>query len=136
MLMERLRAHFELMAAEFGLTPTQAMALRLLKEPLPMGRLAELLHCERSNVTLVVDRLAERGVLERRADPGDRRVRHLVLTEEGWQLRHALEQRLFEQVPAVAGLEEEERLAFRDLLRTLTPDDEEDGYRDSDDSGR
>lgn len=121
-LVEQLRAHFELVAAEFGLTPTQALALRFLREPVRMGRLAEVLHCERSNVTLIVDRLAQRGIVERRADSADRRVRQLALTGEGGRLRESLEARLYQQVPAVAGLDEDERIAFRALLRQLTPD--------------
>lgn len=121
-LVEQVRAHFELVAAEFGLTPTQGLALRYLGEPLQMGRLAELLHCERSNVTLVIDRLTKRGVVERQPDPADRRVRWLVLTEDGLQLREQLKDQVFEQIPAVAGLDQQERAAFLDLLRRLTPE--------------
>lgn len=123
-LVDQLRAHFELVAAEFGLTPTQALALRFLRGPVRMGRLAEVLHCERSNVTLIVDRLTERGVVERHPDPADRRVRRLTLTTAGDQLRENFEFRLFQQIPAVGGLNERERRAFRDLLRRLTPEAE------------
>lgn len=128
-LVEQLRAHFELVAAEFGLTPTQALALRFLREPVRMGRLAEVLHCERSNVTLIVDRLAQRGIVERHQDETDRRVRRLALTSEGGRMREDFEARLFQQVPAVAGLDGSERAAFRDLLRRLTPE-AEGGLRD------
>jgi DNA-binding MarR family transcriptional regulator len=48
-----------------------------------MRRLAEQMNCEASNLTGLVDRLEIRGLVERRADPVDRRVRQLALTEEG-----------------------------------------------------
>ena len=42
--------------AELGLTFTQAHVLRLLADgPLPMNRLAELLFCDASNVTGLVE---------------------------------------------------------------------------------
>ncbi len=119
-MVEQLRAHFELATAEFGLTPTQGLALRDLDTPLPMSRLAELLRCERSNVTLVVDRLERLGLVERQADPEDRRVRRLVLTPRGREVRTHLATQLFNQVPAVSGLEITERAQLRDLLRRVT----------------
>lgn len=120
---EQLRVHFERVTATYELTFTQAVALHFLDEPVPMGRLAELLHCERSNVTLIVDRLTDRGVVERQADPTDRRVRRLVLTREGKALREQLREHLFRRVPAVVDLDEDERATLLQLLRKLTPDD-------------
>ena len=48
-----------------------------------MRRLAATMHCEASNLTGLVDKLERRGLVERRTDPADRRVRVLALTEEG-----------------------------------------------------
>ena len=52
-------------------------------EPLPMRKLARKLKCEPSNVTGIVDRLEARGLVERRPDPADRRVKLAAATEEG-----------------------------------------------------
>jgi len=45
-LVDALKAHFNDLAAKFGLTPTQALALRYLDEPQAMGDLAGHLRCE------------------------------------------------------------------------------------------
>lgn len=118
-LVDNLKAHFDVVAAEVGLAPTQALALRHLDRPLPMGRLAEALGCESSNVTALVDRLQARGLVERLPDPGDRRVRFIGLTPAGFELRKVLGARLLEGVPAVAGLSLTERRTFRDLLQRV-----------------
>ena len=54
-------------AAEFELSPMQAHVLRLLEpdQPLPMRALAGKLCCDPSNVTGIVDRLEERGLVQR-----------------------------------------------------------------------
>src|SRR4051812_50183586 len=59
---------------EFDLMPPQQMTLGLLLDaPRPMGELAHLMHCDSSNITGIVDRLTERGLVERLAAAGDRR---------------------------------------------------------------
>ena len=90
------RGQLPAVAAEFELSPVQCHVLRLLDpgEPIPMGRLAETLSCDASNVTGLVDRLESRGLLERRASPADRRVKVLVLTPTGARLRTQLQKRL------------------------------------------
>ena len=115
-LVDELSAYFDEVAARFDLTPTQALALRHLGEPRTMGELAELLRCEASNATAVVDRLERRGLAVRGPRPGDRRVRQVALTDDGRRLFRRLATQLFTAVPAVAGLDETDRLALRDLL--------------------
>src|SRR5687768_11409499 len=56
-LVDRLRGRIAGVAAEHGLTPQQAILLRHLGRPRSMGELADLLACDRSNVTGLVDRL-------------------------------------------------------------------------------
>ncbi len=55
-------------AAEFDLAPMQMLALKNLEpgSELPTSSLAQLLHCDASNVTGIVDRLESRGLIERR----------------------------------------------------------------------
>lgn len=112
----RMRAHFEEVAASVDLTPMQSRALHHLDEPCPMGDVADRLRCDASNVTGIIDRLQERGLVERREDPSDRRRRLLVITPEGLEVRTAMVQRMIESHPILLGLDEDEQATLRDLL--------------------
>jgi hypothetical protein len=71
-LSDRMRRHYAARVAEFELTPTQAHVMReLAPGPRPMGELAERLACAASKITGLTDRLEARGLVERRASPGD-----------------------------------------------------------------
>lgn len=88
-LTERLRQHWAAHAAALSLTAAQVKVLLRLTpgEASPMRKLAQQLDYDASNLTTLVDRLAQRGVLERQADPTDRRVKALLLTPKGERLR-------------------------------------------------
>ena len=105
-------------AAELGLSPPQLFALRALKdgEPVPMSDLAEMLRCDASNVTGLVDRLEARGLVQRRAAEHDRRIRHLFLTDEGRRLRGEVGERLGRPPAGFAALSDAEARRLRDLL--------------------
>src|SRR5438128_2509906 len=83
------RADLPTLASEFELSPAQCHVLHLLEpgRPMPMGRIAEGLACDASNVTGLIDRLELRGLVRRQASAGDRRVKVLELTPEGARLR-------------------------------------------------
>ncbi|GGS73696.1 MULTISPECIES: MarR family winged helix-turn-helix transcriptional regulator [Streptomyces] len=116
----RYHAEYEEAAAEHALTGAQARLLRLLSlEPLPMRRLARKLRCEPSNVTGIVDRLEARGLVERRPDPGDRRVKVAAATEEGLRVARSLRESLHFARAPLAGLSVEERRVLRDSLRRM-----------------
>jgi MarR family transcriptional regulator, organic hydroperoxide resistance regulator len=120
-LMLRQRTTMLAIAAEFELSPPQLFALRAL-EPgshAPMSGLAGTLRCDASNVTGIVDRLEDRGLVERRAAPHDRRVKHLVLTEDGAALRERLVARMDEPPEGFLELSPDEARALRDLLRKV-----------------
>ena len=84
-LMDTTKQDVREVADEEGLRSPSSTCLRRLRHhgPTPMRRLAEQMNCEASNLTGLVDRLESRGLVERRPDPGDRRVRLLALTDEG-----------------------------------------------------
>src|ERR1700736_6480117 len=84
-----LKHHFHAAIVDMGLTPQQAHALRTLDpaRPVPMRELAAGIMCDASTVTGIVDRLEGRGLVERRPDPGDRRVKGLVVTPAGIEVR-------------------------------------------------
>jgi DNA-binding MarR family transcriptional regulator len=74
----------------YGLTVTQYWALLHLedKEGRSLSELANLLICDKSNVTSVVDKLEAIGLAERKpGKAGDRRYTRVVLTPKGQQLR-------------------------------------------------
>ncbi len=93
---------------EFDLMPPQQLALGLLDEPRPMGDLAQHMHCDNSNITGIVDRREERGLVERRAAEGDRRVKLVALTDAGREIREELNRRRAEPPPELAALSDAE----------------------------
>jgi DNA-binding MarR family transcriptional regulator len=110
--------------SDLGISPQQSMAISTLKpgEPLPMGALAEALHCDNSNITGIVDRLEAAGLAERRPDERDRRVKAVVLTKDGERMQIEIERRAGEPPPTIASLSAEDAIALRDILsRALEP---------------
>ncbi|MFE9603368.1 MarR family winged helix-turn-helix transcriptional regulator [Streptomyces hokutonensis] len=116
----RFYEDYEDAAGDHSLTGAQARLLSLLSlEPLPMRKLAQKLKCEPSNVTGIVDRLETRGLVERRPDPADRRVKLAAATDEGRQVARSLRESLRFAREPLAGLSDDERLALRGLLRRM-----------------
>ena len=113
------KRRFMAIASEFDLSPPQVMALRQLDpdEPKPMSELALALRCDNSNVTGIVDRLEDRGLVERRAAAHDRRVKMLSITPRGAEIRAALAARLDEPPEPLAALSLEDQQALRDIMR-------------------
>jgi MarR family transcriptional regulator, organic hydroperoxide resistance regulator len=113
------RRRFLAIASEFELSPPQVRALGVLDpaRPLPMSELADALHCDNSNVTGIVDRLEDRGLVERRSATHDRRVKMLVVTKKGAEVREQLAVRLDEAPPPLAALPLEDQRALRDIMR-------------------
>ncbi|ASY35162.1 MULTISPECIES: MarR family winged helix-turn-helix transcriptional regulator [unclassified Streptomyces] len=120
----RYHAEYERAAAAHALTGAQARVLSLLSlGPLPMRRLARTLKCEPSNVTGIIDRLETRGLVERRSDPDDRRVKLAASTDEGLRLARSLRDGLDFAREPLADLSREERLVLRGLLRRMLGED-------------
>lgn len=69
----------------YGLTQGQYVILVTIKERGPQGqrRLAELVAMDARNIVAVLDSLAARGLIERRAHGADRRRRIVTLTDVG-----------------------------------------------------
>lgn len=120
-LMMSRKGHMLETAAAFELSPPQMWALRHLEpgEPLAMSALAGLLHCDNSNVTGIVDRLESRGLVERRAAAHDRRIKHLVVTAAGAELRAEVDARMNQPPPGFERLTPDEQRRLAALLRKL-----------------
>lgn len=115
---QRLEQHATARAAECDMTLSQAKALMEVNpdEAIPMGELALRLNYDASNLTGLVDRLEARGALERRPDPNDRRVKEIVMTEEGVRLQEAFRRRLLDHRGSFGALTVAQLQALRDLL--------------------
>jgi DNA-binding MarR family transcriptional regulator len=85
-------------ARDLGITPGHVKALFALTpdQPRSMGELAEVLVCDASNATWLVDRLEERGLVARGQHPRDRRVKTVVLTPAGVDVKQRLIERMSE----------------------------------------
>ena len=115
-----MQDHISALASEFELTPSQLDALKNLEEPCSQRQLAQCLHFDASNVTDIVDRLEQRGLVSRTIDPTDRRIRRLVLTDKGEAVRHELFDRVITQAPLNA-LNTAEQVRLRNLLAKIAP---------------
>jgi DNA-binding MarR family transcriptional regulator len=63
--------------------------LTLTEEPIrTQAALADSIKADRSRIITVLDDLQDRGLIDRRPDPDDRRARLLALTAQGMQLRN------------------------------------------------
>jgi DNA-binding MarR family transcriptional regulator len=119
------RRHLPEWAARFGLSPVQCHVLHLVEpeEPVAMSRLAEVLSCDASNVTGLVDRLEARGLLERRPSPRDRRVKVLALTPTGARLRAEMLRHMTGDPLPLSSLAPDERRALVKMLERLVGED-------------
>lgn len=105
-----------------GLTLTEFAILEVLyhKGPLLLGEVQKRILVSSGGVTYLVDRLEEKGLVERRACPEDRRARYAALTPAGEALiarifpEHA---GLIQEVMSTLTLEEQRQAV--DLLRRL-----------------
>ena len=76
-----MRTRFDRWARTYGMTRAQGIILsRLSRQPgMTQNEMAGLCEVEPITVGRLVDRLEARGLLERRLDPSDRRIRRLHL---------------------------------------------------------
>ena len=87
-----LRTYADQQARQFGMTRAQWAVLARLEyaEGLKQAELAELLDLQPITLTRLVDRLCTNGLIERRADPADRRAKRLYLTAQARPLMNRL----------------------------------------------
>ena len=117
------RRRFLIAASELDLHPAQAGALLQLSEPLPMHELAHRLVCDNSNVTGLIDRLQARGLVMRQPSFYDRRVKNVVLTKAGRELRGQMLERVARPTPGFERLTDDEQRQLAGLLRRIAEAD-------------
>lgn len=114
----KLEAHSSL----HELTPTEFGILEALyhKGPLLLGDVQRKILLSSGGVTYTVDRLAEKGLVERKACPSDRRARYAALTAKGSSLmRDVFPKHADEIVKLMSGLSAREQDEAIALLRKL-----------------
>jgi DNA-binding MarR family transcriptional regulator len=107
---------------ETGLTPVQYAVLQSVSNTpgADQRTLAATIGQDTSTIGGVVDRLETRGLLQRNASPGDRRVRLLTLTDAGRELlARATPGMLRAQERMLQPLPKRERVEFMRMLQTL-----------------
>lgn len=105
-----------------GIGPKEFLLMRFVQAT--QGRsqqaLAERLGVPASRMVALVDHLEEAGLVERRPDPEDRRVRGLYLTRKGrGALERAAKIAIDYETRLCAGINREEREQLIDLLQKL-----------------
>jgi DNA-binding MarR family transcriptional regulator len=120
-LVGRFLADYERAANAHGLTLTQARVLGFAAcEPLSQRQLAARFGCDPSNISVLVDRLVERELVERRPDPSDGRVKLIAATDGGRELATRCCTDREWLGPALDGLDAEQLETVRIALRFLT----------------
>ena len=91
--------------APYGITPVQYAVLCVLWESsdLTAADLCSRLSMDSATITGVLDRLETANLIERRANPSDRRAHHLYLTRSGRKLKIPLTRELRKLNEEVAG---------------------------------
>jgi DNA-binding MarR family transcriptional regulator len=115
------RHRYATVAQAHGLNPGVMAALLSLdaEEPKPMRVVAEACHCDASNATWLVDRLEERGLVERRTPPEDRRVKTVALTAAGVDLAGAIRAEVLQPPDVMLTLGDDELDVVRAVFAKL-----------------
>lgn len=117
-----LRRRFDARARGIGASRAQWQVLIALAraEGINQAGLAERLDVETITVGRMVDRLEEAGLVERRADPADRRAWRLFLTPRAHPILAELQAVALEvRAEMLAGLNAAEEAAIQGLLQRL-----------------
>ncbi|HEX2024046.1 MAG TPA: MarR family transcriptional regulator [Acidimicrobiales bacterium] len=120
---ERVHEHLQELGLSFG--DMRALLVLDADDPKPMRVLADSWACDASNATWMVDRLEQRGLVERHPLPSDRRVKAVVLTPAGAKTKAELHERLAQPPPELLQLGRSDLEALRDALARLPPADGE-----------
>jgi len=101
----------------------QALTLLRLSDLVPqsMKDLCHILHCDASNVTGIIDGLEQKGLVERRNDPRDRRIKTIHILPAGKQLQQQiLSQLVRESKTLLAPLTNEQAQQLTAIVHALS----------------
>jgi DNA-binding MarR family transcriptional regulator len=115
----RIIGHAERLAQRLAVPGICIKVLHTLDAPMAMKDLGKRMHCDPSFVTSVADMLEKRGLARREAHPGDRRIKNLILTGDGRELKRHVEAELTARMPWSRGLNDDERMQLLALIRKM-----------------
>jgi len=113
---------FKAEVAPFGVTPGQYAVLKCLwdENGQTAKQIADRLGLDASTVTGILDRMEQKGLIEKRVDPKDRRALKVLLTPKGEGLKDPLNEAIDSaNRKALQGLSEEESETLRRILMNM-----------------
>lgn len=120
---EYLERHVKRDAARHGLNITEFAVMELLynKGDQPIQHIRNRILIASSSTTYVVDKLVEKGFVERRPDTKDRRISFATLTDEGRQLMEEIFPPHADLITELfSGLTDGELSFLRETLKKIT----------------
>ncbi|WP_061212705.1 MarR family winged helix-turn-helix transcriptional regulator [Syntrophomonas wolfei] len=108
----------------YGVTPGQYSVLKCLWKDngQTVKQLAEHLYLDSSTVTGILDRMEQKGMIKKKADPKDRRALQVLLTEKGQDLEEPLTQAILNaNKKALRQMDENQFESLKELLHKLSP---------------
>jgi DNA-binding MarR family transcriptional regulator len=113
---------FKAELAPYGVTPGQYAVLRCLwdENAQTARKLADRLALDGSTITGILDRMEQKGLIEKLADPKDRRALQVMLTETGHKLQKPLSQAILNaNHKALMSLDEIQAETLKQMLHDL-----------------
>jgi MarR family transcriptional regulator, organic hydroperoxide resistance regulator len=118
-LLKRMGSLGQSIGASFGLSGSDAMALHKIDGPVSMKELSQRIGCDASFITVIADSLERLGIAERVPSQRDRRVKNIVLTERGCEIRDEIIREVTARMPWGNTLDMSERKCFLGLLQKM-----------------
>lgn len=109
----------EQLAQRLSIPGSFLKVLHTMDCPIAMKDLGKRMHCDPSFVTLVADMLEKRGLAKREPHPVDRRIKNLVLTDEGLAVKRRVEEEIMARMPWNRALDDTERAQLLALIRKM-----------------
>ncbi len=106
-----------------GLVPSHGLILGCLynEDHMPMNRIAQLIGRRKSTLTVLADKLENRGYIQREASAEDSRVKRVSLTAKGEEARESFERISRNMHESLwQGFSEEEKRQLMRLLRRMS----------------
>jgi DNA-binding MarR family transcriptional regulator len=101
----------------FGISPQQYNILRILRgaaEAIAVQTIKDRMLERAPNTTRLMDKMCSKKLIDRVSCPGDRRVVHIEITEDGLQLLKKIDKEVKDDI--LQNLTEEEAIVLSDLL--------------------
>ncbi len=118
-LMGNIIGQAEQLAQRLAIPIPFVKALHTMDCPIAMKELGKRMHCDPSFVTLIADMLEKRGLARREPHPADRRIKNLVLTQDGLNLKSKIEAEITTRMPWTRALDDTERAQLLALIRKM-----------------